>query len=252
MMMLIIFVIVAVPLVLLGFFMRRGKGLMLLAGYNTMAERDRAQVDKAALGKTAGNLLIRCGAEFFLFGLAIELGQNWAVGLLLAVLVADALLSAWWMSRKFSSTRHSALSRKTGIATTVIVVIVLVFVAVLFVQGDKDPVVAASSDGIRIEGMYGLTVPLAEVEEITLIERPMREIYGEDVMRTNGYGGFGDALKGNFSSTALGKFLLFVQADSSPTILIERTGGTPIYISMKDSGDTRALYEELVSKKTET
>ena len=91
--------------------------------------------------------------------------------------------------------------------------------------------------------MYGLSIEFPEIESISLIERSMRDI-GIGT-RTNGYGGFGQALRGNFKSETLGKTLLFVQSKSSPTIKIERTDKKDIYISLRNSESTRQLFNEL-------
>jgi hypothetical protein len=91
--------------------------------------------------------------------------------------------------------------------------------------------------------MYGLSVGLSEISNISLIERSMREI--GPGMRTNGYGGIGGALKGHFQSNSLGKKLLFVQAASSPTIKIERIDRKDIYMSFRDAETTRAVFSEL-------
>ncbi|MDL2236864.1 DUF3784 domain-containing protein [Christensenellaceae bacterium OttesenSCG-928-K19] len=241
---LIIMAVVAAPLLVMGIFMRQGKGLMLLAGYNTMTEEDREKIDKAALGRVAGNLLIRCGIEFLLLGLAIQFEQSWATGILFAVVVADPAVSAIWMSQKFRTAKQTAISKGAGIVAIIITAVALMFVVVLFVQGDRAPAVLVQGDSIKIEGMYGLEIGLDDVESVTLDNRSMKEIEPNGT-RTNGYGGFGDVLKGNFRSKTLGKYMLFVNSDSAPTLLIERREDAPVYINMDDAGKTEALYEEL-------
>ncbi|MDX9916605.1 MAG: hypothetical protein RBT15_01160 [Gudongella sp.] len=62
--------------------------------------------------------------------------------------------------------------------------------------------------------MYGQSIDFSEIAEVSLIDKSIREL-GIGA-RTNGYGGFGGTLKGNFSSKTLGATLLFVQADSHP------------------------------------
>lgn len=80
---------------------------------------------------------------------------------------------------------------------------------------------------------------------IILIEKSMSDI-GIGT-RTNGYGGIGVALKGNFKSDNLGKTLLFVQSKSSPTIKIERTDKKDVYISFCNSESTEQLYREMIA-----
>lgn len=69
--------------------------------------------------------------------------------------------------------------------------------------------------------------------------------------RTNGYGGFGDTLKGNFKSDTLGETILFVRANSAPTIKIERAGKKDIYISFNNAERTNLLYSNLIQMYAE-
>jgi hypothetical protein len=82
-----------------------------------------------------------------------------------------------------------------------------------------------------------------EIDDITLIGKSMSEI-GHGV-RTNGYGGFGEALKGNFRLSDYGEVLLFVQSRSAPTIHITRKNAKDVFISFRDGERTTALYQEL-------
>lgn len=95
--------------------------------------------------------------------------------------------------------------------------------------------------------MYGLNIDFSEIANIFLIEKSMSDI-GIGT-RTNGYGGTGGALKGNFKSDTLGETLLFVQSKSSPTIKIERTNKKDVYISLRNSENTEQLYRELIAKR---
>mgnify|MGYP000515684516 CR=1 FL=1 len=113
-------------------------------------------------------------------------------------------------------------------------------------NGEKDPDVYIKDDYIQIDGMYGLKISFSEIDDFSLIDKSMKEIgIG---MRTNGFGGFMGALKGNFKSETVGDVLLFVQSKSSPTIKIERTGKKDVYISFKDSEKTKQLYHDMTEK----
>jgi hypothetical protein len=129
------------------------------------------------------------------------------------------------------------------IAITSISAIILIAIGALFFYGEKDPATSLSDDRIQIKAMYGLNIDFSEIADISLIEKSMSELgVGR---RTNGYGGIGEALKGNFKSDTLGEILLFVQSKSSPTIKIERSGRKDVYISFRDSESTQQLYREL-------
>jgi len=146
----------------------------------------------------------------------------------------------------FTPAGNDIASSKTsnyGIIKVIFTVIILFGVGVLFYFGEKEPDVKILNDGIQITGMYGLSIDYSEITDINLLEKSMKEIgIGR---RTNGYGGFGDALKGNFRSDALGETLLFVRANSSPTIKIERANKKDIYLSFHDTEKTNKIFNEL-------
>jgi len=125
--------------------------------------------------------------------------------------------------------------------------VILIVVAASSFGGLSDPNIYIQNDSLQIKGMYGLSVRLENITSVTLIEESMREIYGGDsVIRTNGFGGMGQSNKGHFRSTTLGAHMLFVQANTSPTIRIQRQG-SDIFISFRESERTRQLYYEIAA-----
>jgi len=139
---------------------------------------------------------------------------------------------------------EKAKTSKAGIVAMLLLsASILVFVYVLFVIGERDPEVIMLDDSIRIKSLYGLSISFSDISDIKLIEQSMREM--GPGRRTNGYDGFGQALKGNFKSDRLGDILLFVQENSSPTIKIERKNGKDVYISFQSSNKTEELYFQL-------
>lgn len=144
-------------------------------------------------------------------------------------------------STKIHNTSKGSIKTAINLIATVIIFIGLV---VMFYLGEKEPEVIINNDRIQIKGMYGLSIDLSEIADISLVEKSMKELgIGR---RTNGYGGFGDTLKGNFNSDALGETMLFVHANSSPTIKIERAGKKDIYISYNNAERTNQLYKALM------
>jgi hypothetical protein len=133
--------------------------------------------------------------------------------------------------------------KKTRIVTAVISGMICVAVSVMLVFSEKEPVVNILDDGVQIKAVYGLTIDFSDITDIYLIEKSMRTIgVGR---RTNGYGGFGETLKGHFKSNSLGEILLFVRSKSSPTIRIERCDKKDVYISFRDGENTERLYHEM-------
>lgn len=241
---LIIILVVAAFLVVLGILMRKGKGLMLLAGYNTMPKEARARLDKTIVSKMAGSLLIRMGIYFALLGIGSHFSIGWLSVLMLVLVIADSFISTILMMRKTGLV--ATQSKGWLIATAIICAVVLVFVGVLLYDGSKEPEIYIEGGIFKITSMYGTDIALSEISSVTLDERSMFEI-APAMVKTNGYDGFDDVRKGSFKSEKLGNFVLFVHGDSMPTLKIERHSDAPIFISLKNEADTRALYKELQS-----
>lgn len=122
--------------------------------------------------------------------------------------------------------------------------IVIIPLGILFYISEQEPEIKIYDDHLQIKSIYGLDIDFTEIADISLIEKSMRELgIGR---KTNGYNSFGGTLKGNFKSDDLGETLLFVHAKSSPTIKIERSGKKDIYISFRDSGYTKQVYDDLI------
>lgn len=133
-----------------------------------------------------------------------------------------------------------------GVIKPVFVIVILAICAIMFFFGIKEPGIKLVDDQIQIKGLYGSKIDVADVENITLLDKSMKDI-GIGT-RTNGFGGFGSTLKGNFKSAGLGKHILFVNSNSAPTIWIERNDDPDIYISLNDSQSTKDLFLELSEK----
>lgn len=136
--------------------------------------------------------------------------------------------------------------KAVNIVMILISAIILIAIGALYFYGEKDPDVSILDDCIQIKAMYGLNIDYSEIADISLIEKSASELGVGG--RTNGYGGFGGTLKGNFKSNTLGETLLFVQSHSSPTIKIERIDKKDVYISFSDSERTEQLYRQLTAK----
>lgn len=242
-MMVIIFLVVSLPIFLLGLAMRRGKGLMLLSGYNTMPRDVRDSMDKERLAKLAGNTLIRFALVFMLMGLAFQLGIT-ALGVgLLVVAIADPIIMTVRMQRMAGT--HAKRRTKAGIAAAVcITAIMLTATGWMIYTGDKDPSVVIEGGELHIDCMFGMDMQLDNIASVELDERPADSI-APGAMRTKGYGGFGHAMKGSFKSKDIGSFKMFVQADCAPTIVMKSTDNKLILLSMKNAQDTQDIYSRL-------
>ncbi|MCL2500232.1 MAG: hypothetical protein FWE90_07835 [Defluviitaleaceae bacterium] len=122
------------------------------------------------------------------------------------------------------------------IATIVFTAVILAGSAWLVIYASREPEAVIGDDAIIIRGMYGTTVDLSDITNVTLLEQSMRDI------------GAGSRRNGSSGSTWRGYFdagLLFVRPDASPTLRIDRTENRPIFISLADGVKTRQLFRDI-------
>jgi hypothetical protein len=227
-----------------------------------MSAQEKATYDEKALCRSMGKLLIVFTLVIALVFVALLIDQPW---LLYSGIALSAVLPLGYVVyvntgnrfRKAPDVGSAAVPKSSGtkplakrmtvIVAVVVPVVIVLIVGTLLFLGSKEPVVTVLDDGVQIEGMYGLTVGFAEMNETTLLEKRMRDM---DVgSRTNGYAG-GGVLKGHFRSDTLGETLLFVDAKTAPTIWIKRQGQEDVYISFRDSEKTRQLYQAIHDRRT--
>jgi len=256
----VIFCVVIIPLSVLGVFLLNGKGGFLVAGFNTMSDEKKAKYDEKAVCRFAGFfvLAIVLWMVILVIGLYFQM-PGWAYYILSAILAVGCIGGVIYGNtgkRFYKKTVEdasgdedggckSSYASKSRIITIIISLLISFAVGVMFFFGARGTSVIVSDSGIQIKDMYGLSIDFSEISGISLVESSMGAIGAGT--RTNGYGGFGDTLKGNFRSSSHGEILLFVRARSSPTIHIERDGQRDIFISFSDGGATRSLYEEILA-----
>jgi hypothetical protein len=267
----VVFALVIIPMLVMAAFLLNGKGAFLIVGYNTMPAKEQARLDEKALCRSVGWLLIAVSACTAFVPVGLASGMLWVtyVGIALIFAITVGYLVYANTGNRFHkreavgvpnaenvptadtvSTVDAKDSSPTGtskgiqIAVVVISVIVFAAIGIMLFFGAKEPVVNVLDNSVQIEAAYGLTVDFSAITSVSLVEESMDDL-GVDV-RTNGYELRGD-LKGHFRSDSLGDILLFVQADSAPTIRITREDGEDIYLSFPDSEKTETLYQTLVA-----
>ena len=239
-------IIMIILMLIMAAFLLNGKGAFLIAGYNTMGKAAQEQYDKEALCRFTGWLLIAVCFAMALILTGGHFGILWLMyaGICLILLLAFGSIIYTNTGKRFLKKDADLGEVSAGITKSIkwiiiILVVTIIGVGVLFYQGEREPTVNIFDDNIQIRAMYGLSVDFSEISNVSLLEQSMREIgVGR---RTNGYS-TGNTLKGHFTSG-----LLFVQANESPTIRIERNSGSNIYISFRDGEQTEMLYNELMA-----
>ena len=243
-------------IIIMAVFLLHGKGAFLITGYNTMSKHEKAHYNEKALCRFTGLQLLAIAFCLIIFHTAIYFDLVWMIycgALLVFAICAGGSIYTKTNKRFRNKTstilaehENSKLSAKNIVSvSTAISLVVLIIVGVLIYQGDKEPVIYITDTNIQIHSVYGLNVDFSEIANISLIEESMSDI-GVGI-RTNGYGGIGETLKGHFKSDSLGATLLFVQAQSFPTIWIKRIDKKDIYISFRDGKKTEELYRDMIA-----
>jgi uncharacterized membrane protein YidH (DUF202 family) len=248
--------IIILLMIIMAVFLINGKGSFLIAGYNTMNKHEKEKHDKKAISFFTGWLLIFMSVGMIALFIGSFLDIEWLLYCGIALIIVIPISGAIYMNTssrfKKNINNETLPSNENGesftfikkIAVIMFFVMVLTGIYILFYQGEKDPVVNIYENKINIKALYGLTIDISEIKNISLIEKSMREIgVGR---RINGFGGIGEALKGNFRSENPGETLLFVQSKSIPTIRIERNDKKDIYLSFRNKEMTLDLYRRLL------
>ena len=134
---------------------------------------------------------------------------------------------------------------KIGTIGVTIAIIIIVIVSTIIIYGAKEPEVTVYDNKLQIKALYGVTINYTNITNITLIDKNINEI-GNVGKRINGADILG-TLQGHFKSDTLGETLLFINKNSSPTILIERNNDKNIYLNFNNNEKTTTLYNELTT-----
>ena len=254
---LIVIVVIVVSMIVMAVFLLNGKGSFLIAGYNTMNKTERAKYNEKSLCRFTGWLLIALSFCMLLIPAGIFLEMMWLIyfGTMLILVVSFGAVIYSNTGNRFRLAEGDneneyenvkPLVNKKKFALLIgLTAVPLIASMIIFYWGSQEPTVNILDDTILIEDMYGMSIDFYSIYDISLIDESMESIGAGT--RTNGYGGIGDSLKGDFTSG-----WLFVQSKSSPTIRIElayeRPYGKYIYISFRDSEATKNLYRELIER----
>lgn len=246
------FGIVVVPLIIIAIFLLNGKGTFFIAGFNTMSKEKRAWYDEKALCRCMGQLLLALALFFALVPVGVFFDIQWlpffAVAFVLVTVIAFIIYAN--TGNRFQKSdipeNEVQMMKKPAVRavyTVAVLAIVMVALSTTTFLGTQEPTINVLDSSMEIKAMYGLDIAFSEITDISLLEKSMSEI-GVGI-KTNGYRGFGQSLKGHFSLGGQGNAMLFVQSNTSPTILIERSNKQNVYLSFRDGEKTRELFDEM-------
>lgn len=116
-------------------------------------------------------------------------------------------------------------------------IIVLFIGFIISVKQDRKVVIDNSS--IKIKGVYGVTIPIADINQVDTIP-----FLPQIQMKTNGYAD-GSTLVGYFRMADETKAKLFVRIRHSPYIRIISKHQIPVYLNFDEKQKTVDLYKKL-------
>lgn len=213
----------------------------LIAGYNKMSQKQKANVDIVGLSNFIRNGLI-------LIGLVVIIGYNglnWAelndlVEYFIPVVILTGVILLIFRAEKFNQNEEKLVKIKLKNVFTIAVV---VLVTVMIGYGLIPTKYEINNDFVKFTGKYGTEVKLSEIESVTLIDK-MPVIKA----RTNGLG-LGPIRKGVFSIEDLGRCRLLLHAEKGPFVKISTKDQGIIFVNFKDQAKTEFVYSEITALK---
>jgi hypothetical protein len=206
----------------------------LLSGYNTVSKEDQEKVDIENYIVFFRKFHTLLGLSFFFAGVSIHLllGEL-AAGIFIGVYPLLAYIFFIWASSKYFGNAGQK-KHKVGVF---ILLGALLFVALLFIFGNRGNKLKYDKYRIEIKGMYGETIQRSDVESIQLVDK----LPGVR-LKTNGYS-LGAIHKGYFK-TADGEVVkLLVDNNKGPFLYILKINGKKIYYSSKGKSNQKLLEE---------
>ncbi len=238
--MIIVAIILGVANIGLGFLIKRYPNM--LSGYNTMSKAKRANVDIAAIAKLMSRYMIGAGVASIVITAALPylgLGDYAIVGLVYPLLIATLIASI--KSQRYDHNKRSRLSRYSA---AMIIAAVTLFVSFALFRSSTPSPISIEGDMLIIEGIYGTSTPLEQIESVELLESLPKigaRVNGSDT---------GSSLKGNFriKDKEMGVCLLYLKPRSAPYVYVKRAEGRDIIFNTPDSLTTKELYEALAER----
>ncbi len=232
--------------IILGLAVHKRKAYFLIAGYNTMREEDKANVDVAGLARLMGIYFYVNGSIFILMGIMYAAGlRPSTIPALIFLLISTTFVVI--KSQKHNRNLFDENGRmRRGSEKKVILPLALLAVAMLFVGlvllfSAQATEVSFKEEGLEIHGLYGSLYVWEDMYNVRIMEElPRIEL------RTNGTA-LGSQMKGNFRTSELETVTLYVDAERPPFIYFEADGQTVI-LNLKNAEETKAAYEEIRSR----
>lgn len=212
---------------------------ILIAGYNTMSDDEKKNVDIVGLSTYMRNSLIIIGlsiiAGYYLFkwiGFTVIADSMILIATLIGVLIMT--INAQKFDKNKDKTKRAKL-------TYIILGLAAVFVIGLLTYGYLPTKVNVSDKMIKFSGMYGFETSITDIYKVELSDK-----IPDIKIRTNGFSS-GAVKKGFFNLDKFGKTRLLISSNKSPYLIITKNNSDKIIVNFKDKNETEKIFREIES-----
>lgn len=226
--------ILSIIFFIIGIGIRYFKWHFLIAGYNTMSEEKKKNVDINGLSRLMGNFCFLLAILFLVGGIGDSIDNRLLSSLPLFLIFPLAIIMIV-LAQRYDKNKESNAQAKVS-AGIMIFIGILVFGIIVY--SARGPEIEVTNDRITIKGMYGTTIDKDDIVEVSIVDsipKVLRKTNGIDLVYI---------LKGRFILEDIGKSVLFINENSPPYIVIKTENSTYI-INYRDSNKTLELYDKL-------
>lgn len=228
-------IIVGLFMIGIGFLVKSAPSL--IAGYNTMSDDKKKNVDIVGLSTYMRKSLIIIGlsiiAGYYLFkwiGFAVIAESMILIVTLIGVFIM--IINAQRFDKNKDKTKKTKL-------TYIILGLVAVFVIGLFTYGYSPSKVDISNNMIVFSGMYGFEMNVSDIDNVEL-----SDMIPNIKTRTNGFSS-GSVKKGFFNLDKFGKTRLLINSNKSPYLILTKNNSDKIIVNFKDKTETEKLFGKI-------
>ena len=220
--------------IIVAFTLTENNAQYLLAGNNTLSEKERKKVDIKSYIQFVKGFHLILAFSFLVIGLLLlYFISESAAGIFLAVYPILAYVYFIWKSKDY----FKGISSKTYKIGAFFLAVVLITVFVLMYSGLKEDHLLVKESGIEIQGDYGEELNWEEIHKIEIVNE-----VPEITFKTNGFA-LANTYKGYFKAEKEGVVKLILNENEGPFILITKKSGDMIYYSSSETEEEELLKE---------
>lgn len=231
----------AVLIAVFGLLIKHFKCDWLIAGYNTMPEHKKRNVDIDGLRRFIGNSLLLMSVILLQMFYSNHTGR-FSLFVILIVVFTGHVFYTVIKAQSFDKNPKTKTEKWVLFLAMGVVALTLIGSLGMVLYGARAPEILATREYLEIEGMYGVRQPMKDIAEVAL-----KDSIPQITRKINGYDA-GSIKKGAFHLEGLGSGTLFLQSSDGPFIYVT-TNDSFIIINFRDSGKTQELYNNIQNNR---